>query len=226
MRMGHLEEPRMLLFRDAGRAVRCPLGFRDPVLGIGLDALGIENVYKSPVNRVRCTITGWSPLCGLDASGQPIQAVAVAGVWRAAAGDSASYASSTTQFTLACRGKTIAKCIELGYKTHKGYTNQMASCVRLLRGDYCGTGSGYTVDGTIVNLYDNFGVQVDTQAWAPEAEWTPTGARCVNANNNARYELARSKDPKCVKPLKTTTCGTTFSNGAILIDELNPNFQQ
>jgi ADYC domain len=166
------------------------------------------------------TSSGWTPLCGLDGAGQAIQAVTVAGVWTATAADSALYQSSTTQFTFACRGKTIAKCVELGYKTFKGRTTQMASCVRLLRGDYCGTGVAYTVDGTTLNLYDNVGVQADTQVWKPEAEWTPTGARCINSSNAARYNLALSKDPKCVKPLKTATCGTTFANGAVLIDEL------
>jgi hypothetical protein len=166
------------------------------------------------------TTSGWSPLCGLDGSGLPIQALSVAGVWTRTTTDAAYYMPSTSQFTFACRGKTIAKCVELGYKTYKGRTNQMTSCVRLLRGDYCGTGVAYTVDGTTLNLYDNIGVQADTQAWRPEAEWTPTGARCINSNNAARYNLALSKDPKCVKPIKTTTCGTSFASGAVLIDEL------
>jgi hypothetical protein len=169
------------------------------------------------------TTSGWRPLCGLDGAGQPIRAVAVAGVWSSIVGDSASYGASTTRFTLACKGKTIAKCVELGYKTYKGHANQMASCVRMLRGDYCGTGVAYTVDGTSLNLYDNVGVQSDTQAWPAEAEWTPAGARCVNSTNAARYELARARDPNCVKPLKTTTCGSSFANGALLIDELPAN---
>lgn len=171
------------------------------------------------------TTSGWSPLCGLDGSGVAIQALTVAGVWTATTTDAAYYTSSSTKFTFACRARTIAKCVELGYKTFKGRTNQMTSCVRLLRGDYCGTGVAYTVDGTTVNLYDNIGVQTDTQAWYPEAEWTPAGARCVNSNNAARYNLALSKDPKCVKPVKTSTCGTTFANGAVLIDELSQALQ-
>jgi hypothetical protein len=167
------------------------------------------------------TAAGWNPLCGVDAgSGKAIQAVSVAGVWQNTAADATHYTTSTTEFTLACRGATIAKCVELGYKTYKGYTNQLLSCVRLLRGDYCGTGSAYTVDGTLLNLYDNVGVQRDTEAWRPEAEWTPTGARCINSSNSARYELVLSKDPKCVKHTVSATCGTTFADGAILIDEL------
>ena len=169
------------------------------------------------------TSTGWSRLCGADAAGAPIQAVSVAGVWSATSSDLARYTSSTTQFTLACRGKTIAKCVELGYKTYKGYTSQLASCVRLLRGDYCGTGNAYTVDGSTVNLYDNVHVQSDTEAWTAEAEWTPDGARCVNSNNSARYELVLAREPSCIKRSETATCGTSFANGAVLIDELAPS---
>ena len=167
------------------------------------------------------TSSGWSPLCGLDAVGQPIQAVTTAGVWSSVPGDKAKYGPNATQFTFACRGKTVAKCVEMGYKTYKGYSNQLASCVRLLRGDYCGSGTAYTVDGTTLNLYDNVGVQADAASWPVEAEWTPNGARCVNKNNNARFELAVAKDPNCVKSIETTSCGSTgFANGAVLIDEL------
>jgi ADYC domain-containing protein/pentapeptide repeat protein len=170
------------------------------------------------------TSTGWSPLCGTDSvTGAPIQAVSVAGYWAATASDATHYAISSTQFTLACRGATIAKCVELGYKTYKGYTNQLLSCVRLLRGDYCGTGIAHTVNGTQVNLYDSVGVQKDTESWLAEAEWTPSGARCVNINNMARYNLAVQSEPSCVSPLKLAACGLNFNSGAILIDELPPD---
>jgi hypothetical protein len=170
------------------------------------------------------TSSGWNPLCGLDSADQPILALSVAGVWAATASDAARYTASTTQFTLACRAKTIAKCVELGYRTYKGFTDQLTSCVRLLRGDFCGTGSAYTVDGTTLNLYDNAGVQADTEAWLAEAEWTPSGARCVNSNNASRYELVLSRDPKCVKRVETPTCGNSFASGAVLIDELPQTF--
>jgi hypothetical protein len=172
------------------------------------------------------TTAGWSPLCGLDTASQPILAVTVAGTWSATMNDTAHYSASTTQFTFACRAKTIAKCVELGYKTYKGYTNQLTSCVRLLRGDFCGTGTPGTVDGTTLNLYDHVGVQADTEAWSPEAEWTPSGAQCVNSNNDARYQLVYSRDPWCVKRLSSSTCGTSFAGGAVLIDELPQNYVQ
>jgi hypothetical protein len=168
------------------------------------------------------TSAGWSPLCGLDASNQPIRAMPVAGVWSSVIGDLASYGASSLRFTFACRTKSVGKCIELGYKPYKGFSNQLASCVRMLRGDYCGSGYTHTVDGTTINLYDNVGVQSDSAAWPAEAEWTPAGARCVNSKNAARWMLMQSTEPNCVKPLLTSTCGASFSSGAVLIDEL-PN---
>jgi hypothetical protein len=162
------------------------------------------------------TSTTWAPLCGLDASSVPIKAVTVAGVWDT----TGTYKTSSTSFTFACRTKTVAKCVELGYKTFKGYANQLASCVRLLRADYCGTGVSNTVDGTLLNLYDNVGVQFDTELWFPEAEWTPTGARCVNSNVSARYLLTGAGKPGCVNKELSLTCGLSFLKGAVLIDEL------
>jgi hypothetical protein len=168
------------------------------------------------------TQAGWSPLCGLDTAGQPIRAMPVAGVWSSVIGDSASYGASALRFTFACRTRSIGKCIELGYKPYKGFANQLASCVRMLRGDYCGSGNTHTVDGTTINLYDQVGVQSDTAAWPVEAEWTPHGAHCVNSHNAARWQLASTVEPSCVKPLMSATCGASFSAGTYLIDEL-PN---
>ena len=166
------------------------------------------------------TTTGWSPICGTDATGAPILAVPVAGVWSALTTDSAHYAASTTSYTWACRGKSVAKCVELGYKTFKGYTDGMRACVRLLRADYCGTGQSHTVDGTLLNLYDKYGVQLDTEAWGAEAVWGVSGAVCVNANNRTRYQLAQQSEPTCVVPLVSATCGSSYPTGGLLIDEL------
>jgi hypothetical protein len=167
------------------------------------------------------TTAGWQPLCGLDANGVAIQAVPVLGAWKVTAADQAHYVA-TGVYTWACRLKTVAKCVELGYKTWKGYSNQLQACVRLLRADFCGTGVSYTTDGRLLNLYDNVGVQRDTEAWKVEAEWTTAGARCVNSNNIARYTLALQANPRCTLPLQSPTCGSSFGTGTLLIDELAP----
>jgi hypothetical protein len=157
------------------------------------------------------TSTTWTPLCGADL------AVPVAGIWNQTTG---AYSSSTSQFSFACRNRSIAKCVEMGYKTYRGYTNQMTSCVRMLRADYCGTGASFTADGTLLNLYDAVGVQADTQAWALEGEWGPSGARCVsNTVINTRFIQKGLAVPSCVNGLISTTCGT-FRTGTYVISEL------
>lgn len=169
------------------------------------------------------TSSGWSPLCGLDSANHPVQAIAVAGTWGPQGTDAAAYVQSASQFTVACRAKTIAKCVELGYKTFDGYADQLQACVRLLRADYCGDGTPHTVDGTTLNLFDDVGVQSDTEAWQPEAAWDADGATCINSNASPRYLLVSPTPPSCAKNLMSSSCGTKFSGSTLFIDELSPD---
>ena len=167
------------------------------------------------------TAASWQPLCGLDA-GVAVLALAVPGTWNQAQGvpGGGAYTSSTSMFSWACRGKSIAKCVELGYKPWTGYTAQVASCVRLLRADYCGDGTPHTVDGQLVNLYDNVGIQTDTQRWTVEAEWTPAGARCLTRTGVTRFLELGLPTPPCAAALsRAVSCGP-FGNGAVLVDEI------
>ena len=165
------------------------------------------------------TEEGWQPLCGVDDAGAPVHAVAVAGTWRPAGLDLAHYAADGDEFTWACRGRSIAKCVEMGYRpwTH---VDHLQACVRLLRGDFCGTGVPLTVDGTLVNLYDDLGVQRDTEHWKVEAAWGPGGPVCVDKNNAARYYRVLGSQPSCVQVVLDKKCGKSFPPGAYLISEL------
>jgi hypothetical protein len=155
----------------------------------------------------------WKPLCGTG-----VLAVAVPGTWSA----TAAYAASTTQLTFACRGKAIAKCVEFGYKPWTGRTKQLATCTRMLRGDYCGTGIAYTADGQQVNFYDNVGLQPDAASWDVEAEWKATGARCITSKGATRFVLTGRAKPPCIGGAvkEISNCGHNFSSGAVLINEL------
>jgi len=155
--------------------------------------------------------SGWHSLCGGGA------AISSAGVWNV----SATWGSSSTQFTIACRSASIPKCIELGYKTYRGYTNQMASCVRMMMADYCGTGATYTVAGQLINLYDNLNIQVDTQAWLKEGAWGPAGAKCLRTGGKIRYVVLGTGTPPCAAALYTSTCGNSFGIGQYVIDEVH-----
>ena len=135
-----------------------------------------------------------------------------------------SYNAATTDFTIGCKGSAIAKCLELGYKPWTGHANELAACTRAFRGDYCGDGTAYTVDGTIVNMYDVSGIQPDDTAWEAEAEWTPAGASCVSKKKETRFDQQVNQKPSCfphsLKPKKS--CGTAFAGAVVIITELTP----
>jgi len=167
----------------------------------------------------------WRPLC-VDRNHKPIFADSVPGSWNLTSGvpGGGSYHPDTADFTLACRGSAIAKCVELGYKPWTGHRRELAACVRALRADYCGDGTSHTVDGTQVNIYDFAGVQLDGAAWVPEAEWGPDGAACVAKESQTRFWQVAHARPSCFPgALKAQpACGTSFAAGATIITELPP----
>ena len=190
-------------------------------------------MFRAPARTAtsRCTAcrispsSGWSPLCGLDTDGTPILAIPVPGVWNTEADvvGGGAYSNDGTQFTWSCRAKTIAKCVEMGYKNWNGYSEQLQSCVRMLRGDYCGNGHAYTANGQLVNLYDDAGIQLDTESWGAEAEWTSAGARCILDTAHTRYTHVGNPTPSCVTAGTLPvggSCGSSLAGGATLIDEL------
>jgi uncharacterized protein YjbI with pentapeptide repeats len=162
--------------------------------------------------------TTWSPLCD---GGAPVLAVPLSGIWNYQSGVSGggSWTASTTSFTLGCRGAALAKCVELGYKPWKTVSgtllrNHHQACARMIRADYCGDGMAWTADGTMINLYDNLGIQLDTEDWKIDGEWLPSGARCID-----KLRDFQDGKPSCWE-LKKGDCGT-FANGALLISEYN-----
>jgi ADYC domain len=167
----------------------------------------------------------WRPLC-VDTTGTPSFAESVPGTWNLAQGvpGGGSYLPSADDFTLACRGSAIAKCVELGYKPWTGHEAELETCVRALRGDYCGDGTPYTVDGTLVNLFDAEGIQTDDVDWEPEAEWTPEGARCISKKKQTRFDQVAHQRPSCFPDALASekSCGTGFTAGALIITELVP----
>ncbi|MDC3984299.1 ADYC domain-containing protein [Polyangium jinanense] len=138
----------------------------------------------------------WKSLCGETSSGTLRRAIPLAGTWDYSERKPTSgmHLASETTFTFACRPYAIAKCVELGYKPWGGVKECVApgickeipgvllhqACTRMLRADYCGDGVPHTQDGTIVDVWDDFGIQASVVTdFAFEAEWTPMGARCI-----------------------------------------------
>jgi hypothetical protein len=165
----------------------------------------------------------WQPLCR-DAAGHSAFADSVQGTWNLAQGvpGGGSYNAGTASFTLACRGSAIAKCIELGYKPWTGRADELAACVRALRADYCGDGVSYTVDGTLVNIFDTAGLVPDDAAWQSEAAWTPGGAACISSATATRFSQAAHQVPSCYPHAleASPSCGADFTDGVQIITEL------
>lgn len=167
--------------------------------------------------------TTWRPVC-LDAIGNAGFADSVRGTWNLAQGvpGGGAFHPRASDFTFACRGSAAAKCVELGYKPWDGAERELATCVRALRADFCGDGKSYTVDGTLVNIYDTDGMLPDSVAWTVEAEWTPEGARCVSSKDATRFAQAAHETPGCfLRSFKTaSSCGNGRRGG--IITELPP----
>ncbi len=156
----------------------------------------------------------WSPLCGTGA------AIALTGTWNLAAGvtGGGAWSPSSSAFTFGCRGAALAKCVEHGYEpwatvSSTPLRDHHQACTRMMRADYCGDGTAWTKSGTLINLYDDLGIQTDSTSWRIDAEWLPDGALCIDK----RRDFRRGK-PSCWHEKKKNSCGS-FDRGALLINE-------
>lgn len=162
--------------------------------------------------------SGWHPVCPNGATAIPTM-----GRWnfgRGVAGGG-SWTADWNFITWSCAGGAIAKCVVLGYKPWKYVGNKSLqpyhqACTRLLRADYCGNGQPYTVDGTLVDLYDGLGIQVDTESWSFEAEWDGNGARCMTGKTRSTAPVP------CQASKISNSCGSNghFNNGTLLMSEI------
>jgi hypothetical protein len=90
-------------------------------------------------------------------------------------------------FDLTCTSGAVAKCIRWGYRPWEETAGgpplraMHEACVHMARADYGGDGVPTTRDGTLIDLYDRFGIQKpDRQvAMTFEAAWGVDGAICV-----------------------------------------------
>ena len=171
----------------------------------------------------RETDNSWYPIC-FDDAGATTAAIPVAGYWNPDQGvaGGGSKIADPDKFTFACEDSgAIGKCLNIGYKPWSFYGGvdvdpYHQSCVRLLRNDYCGDGTPHTLDGTLVNIYDNLGIQLDTEDWRIEAEWDPDGAICMNKKNRSLSNVP------CFDDKAVATCGQSshFGQGTLLMSEI------
>lgn len=163
----------------------------------------------------------WVPICLNDTT--PVPAIPVDGYWDLNSGEVGDGAKITRgqKFLFACEQVgAIGKCIEAGYRpwqrvNHTSLDRYHQTCVRLLRADFCGDSVSHTVDGSLVNIYDDLGIQLDTEDWQPEAQWTRSGARCINPGATT----ADIANVPCFDELVDDNCGLQFDHHTRMISE-------
>jgi len=126
---------------------------------------------------VRNPAGGWQPYCFPDPDGRTV-AIPLHGSW-----DASRNHVENDEITFACTNGALGKCVRWGYKPWKTVNGVSLApyhqaCVHMTGADYCGTGQPHTRDGTLIDLYDDLGVQKrDASLGLPlEAAWSPSGA--------------------------------------------------
>ena len=138
----------------------------------------------------------WGPLCEDGPDGRR-QAISVAG--RFSYADVRFGAGEPGSFELACTAGAMGKCVRFGYHPwqtrdlpqpvshHDGepvpsHLDLFNACIRMVRADYGGDGTGTTRNGMLIDLYDDYGIQAPNldHRMTFEAGWTQDGAVCVN----------------------------------------------
>ncbi len=114
---------------------------------------------------------------------------------------------STTQFMFGCTSGVVAKCVRWGYKPWKSVAGQSLAeyhqiCTRMATADYCGDGVSHTVDGTLIDMYDDLGIQVKapfdlTSPLVFDAAWTTQGAYCVSKDRWLNLQSLATVDAAC-----------------------------
>jgi len=170
------------------------------------------------------TDVGWKAAC-TDNAGAPVESYPLNGVWNHAEGVAGGGARTTPagKFSFGCRtAGALGKCVDFGYvpwRTKNGVSllTYHDACVRAVRADWCGDGRSATQDGNLINLYDRQQVQVDTETWPGEAEWSAAGATCLNKTRVTTGQTRGELFPECAKIKQKDVCGNSFTQNTSLL---------
>jgi len=152
---------------------------------LGVTQSGVQSdVYFNTVHQLNAD-EEFETLCR-DGAGNPTEAIALPGTWD---GETAVRQASTGKFTWACRGASLAKAVEWGYRPWVSATMSDAhqAAMRMIRGDYCGNGTSYTTNGNPIDVSDKWNIQITDTTWQVEAKWGPNGAVCLNTPRKLQH---------------------------------------
>jgi hypothetical protein len=125
-------------------------------------------------------------------------------------------------FELICTAGGQGKCVRFGYHPWKTAPDDRPmrdyynACVRMLRADYCGDGHGWTRDGTLVDVWDDHGIQVrDNDAGLSfEAGWASDGAVCVAHSRIPENISVEKLKSYCPRLAAVPSCDESAARGA------------
>jgi ADYC domain len=138
--------------------------------------------------------------------------------------------SSAGVFELICTSGAQGKCVRFGYHPWESAPDGRPmreyydACVRMVRADYCGDGRAWTRDGTIIDMWDDQGIQKsDTQndpAFSFEAGWKPEGAACVAHTRIPENITLDELKASCPRLAAMPTCdeSSARTTGALLFN--------
>ena len=126
----------------------------------------------------------WREFCSPGPDGT-IAGFPLAGVWTR----DGRHEHASPSLTITCTSGAIGKCVRLGYKPWRAVGGESLwdyhqACVRAIRADYGGDGTGHTRNGTLVDIFDRLRIQPPEPdprgpALEFEAAWGADGAVCV-----------------------------------------------
>lgn len=164
---------------------------------------------------------------GQNICGDGVKGIFLAGVWdeRASHHDAMTVGGHSISTTFACADGMLAKCVGWGYAPWKVGAELHQTCTRMGRADYCGAGTSFTKNGTLIDVYDTRAIQTRTSgdpSLVFEAGWGPNGAVCVN---RARFDAYTTSGesvlpscwaslPKCGSFEEAQTYGATIGNSS------------
>lgn len=174
----------------------------------------IESVATSDGSERIAIVAGGAPACGEGLAG-----MFVPGHWD----ETGAHVLADDELTYACMDGVIAKCVSWGYAPWQVGAELHQTCTRLARADYCGDGHPWTLDGTLIDIYDTQGVQIPVHdpELSFEAAWGVNGALCVNAT---RYDITDGDGetvlPACFAALpRCTSLAEARELGAIIAND-------
>jgi ADYC domain-containing protein len=144
------------------------------------DAEGDIWLHEFSVLDIRTS--AWAPLC-VPAPDGTTGGFPLSGRWT----PDGRHLADGQKFMLTCASGAVGKCVRFGCKPWREVAAESLwdyhqACVRLLRADYGGDGTPYTLDGTQIDLFDRLSIQQPEPkpgGLTFEAAWGADGALCV-----------------------------------------------